>query len=75
MGLIAVWSDLGWHTVNDTVMSYGEALVDDDPGRYGSVCWSQRHLAQTASSILATLPPDGEYDGNAVSQLVAPCCG
>jgi transposase len=26
-----------WHTVNDTVLAYGEALVDDDPNRYGSV--------------------------------------
>jgi len=24
-----------WHTVNDTVIAYGEALVDDDPGRLG----------------------------------------
>lgn len=26
-----------WHTVNDTVLAYGEALVDDDPNRYGPV--------------------------------------
>jgi transposase len=26
-----------WHTINDTVMAYGTALVDDDPGRYGPV--------------------------------------
>ncbi len=26
-----------WHTVNDTVLAYGEALVDDDPGRIGAV--------------------------------------
>ena len=26
-----------WHTVNDTVVAYGEALVDDDPSRYGAV--------------------------------------
>jgi transposase len=25
-----------WHTVNDTVVAYGSALVDDDPGRIGS---------------------------------------
>jgi transposase len=33
-----VAKDLGcdWHTVNDTVCAYGEALVDD-PGRYGTV--------------------------------------
>jgi transposase len=33
-----VAKDLGcdWHTVNDTVCAYGEALVDD-PGRYGAV--------------------------------------
>lgn len=27
-----------WHTVNDAVISYGEALVDDDPDRVGTVC-------------------------------------
>lgn len=26
----------GWHTVNDAVIAYGAALVDDDPGRLGS---------------------------------------
>jgi transposase len=26
-----------WHTVNDTVIAYGTALVDDDPGRFGTV--------------------------------------
>ncbi len=26
-----------WHTVNDTVLAYGEALVDDDPDRIGDV--------------------------------------
>ena len=26
-----------WHTVNDTVIAYGIALVDDDPDRIGSV--------------------------------------
>jgi transposase len=26
-----------WHTVNDTVVAYGTALVDDDPARYGAV--------------------------------------
>ncbi len=26
-----------WHTVNDTVLAYGEALVDDDLNRYGPV--------------------------------------
>jgi transposase len=34
-----VADDLGcdWHTVNDTVVAYGEALVDRDPDRYGTV--------------------------------------
>jgi transposase len=27
--------DCDWHTVNDTVIAYGTALVDDDPGRIG----------------------------------------
>ena len=26
-----------WHTVNDAVVAYGEALIDDDPGRIGTV--------------------------------------
>ena len=26
-----------WHTVNDAVIAYGEALVDDDPERIGTV--------------------------------------
>lgn len=26
-----------WHTVNDTVLAYGEALIDDDPDRIGVV--------------------------------------
>ena len=26
-----------WHTVNDAVVAYGTALVDDDPGRFGDV--------------------------------------
>jgi len=26
-----------WHTVNDAVLAYGEALVDDDPHRFGTV--------------------------------------
>jgi hypothetical protein len=25
-----------WHTINDTVIAYGTALVDDDPDRIGS---------------------------------------
>lgn len=34
-----VAKDLGcaWHTINDTVVAYGEALVDDDPARIGAV--------------------------------------
>ncbi len=26
-----------WHTINDTVIAYGTALVDDDPDRIGVV--------------------------------------
>jgi hypothetical protein len=26
----------GWHTVNDAVIAYGEALIDDDPDRIGA---------------------------------------
>ena len=34
-----VFSELGcdWHTVNDTIIAYGTALVDDDPDRFGEV--------------------------------------
>jgi transposase len=28
--------ECAWHTVNDAVIAYGTALVDDDPGRIGS---------------------------------------
>jgi transposase len=26
-----------WHTINDTLLAYGGALIDDDPSRYGAV--------------------------------------
>ena len=29
--------DCDWHTINDTVVAYGTALVDDDPDRIGTV--------------------------------------
>jgi len=29
--------DCDWHTVNDAVIAYGSALIDDDPHRYGMV--------------------------------------
>ena len=32
---LAVEFGCAWHTVNDAVVAYGEALVDDDPGRLG----------------------------------------
>jgi transposase len=32
---VAVELGCDWHTVNDTVIAYGEALVDDDPDRIG----------------------------------------
>ena len=34
-----VAAELGcaWHTVNDAVIAYGEALIDDDPDRIGAV--------------------------------------
>ena len=34
---VAVELGCDWHTVNDTVIAYGEALVDDDPDRIGEV--------------------------------------
>jgi hypothetical protein len=32
---VALELDCDWHTVNDTVLAYGTALVDDDPDRIG----------------------------------------
>ena len=34
---VAVELACDWHTVNDTVVAYGTALVDDDPDRFGEV--------------------------------------
>ena len=34
---VAVELGCDWHTVNDTLIAYGTAIVDDDPGRYGAV--------------------------------------
>jgi transposase len=34
---IAIELGCDWHTVHDTVIAYGTALVDDDPGRFGTV--------------------------------------
>ena len=34
---VAVELGCDWHTVNDTVLAYGTALVDDDPDRVGTV--------------------------------------
>jgi transposase len=34
---VAVELGCDWHTINDTVIAYGTALVDDDPDRIGTV--------------------------------------
>ena len=34
---VAVELGCDWHTINDTVLAYGTALVDDDPERFGTV--------------------------------------
>jgi transposase len=34
---VAVELGCDWHTINDTVLAYGTALVDDDPSRFGVV--------------------------------------
>jgi len=34
---LALELDCDWHTVNDAVIAYGTALVDDDPKRFGVV--------------------------------------
>src|SRR5215213_7878148 len=34
---VAVELGCDWHTVNDTVLAFGTALVDDDPARIGTV--------------------------------------
>ena len=56
-----------WHTINDTVIAYGEALIDDDPGRIGEVtalgldetlfCRSGRWRTQLRQRRLSTSPP------------------
>jgi transposase len=33
---LAVELGADWHTINDTVIAYGEALIDDDPTRIGT---------------------------------------
>jgi hypothetical protein len=58
-----------WPTVNDAVISYGEALVDDDPGRVGPVsalgldealfCRRGPLGASTGLHRLSTWPKDG----------------
>lgn len=37
MNEVAVELGCDWHTVNDTVVAFGTALVDDDPSRIGTV--------------------------------------
>ena len=34
---VAIELGCDWHTVNDTLLAYGAALIDDDPDRYGTV--------------------------------------
>jgi transposase len=34
---VAVELGYDWHTINDTVLAYGTALIDDDPERFGVV--------------------------------------
>jgi hypothetical protein len=34
---VAVELGCDWHTVTDTVVAFGTALVDDDPDRIGTV--------------------------------------
>jgi len=34
---VAVELGCDWHTINDTVLAYGTALIDDDPNRIGTV--------------------------------------
>ena len=36
MNEVAVELGFDWHTINDTVLAYGTALIDDDPHRIGS---------------------------------------
>ncbi|MGF1617684.1 MAG: transposase family protein, partial [Acidimicrobiia bacterium] len=59
-----------WHTVNDTVIAYGETLIDDDPDRIGEVaalgldetlfCREGRwRTKQWATSIVDVAAPGG----------------
>ena len=44
--------DYDWRTINDTVIAYGEALVDD-PARIGKAhiaAWHQAHVSNQRSS-------------------------
>jgi transposase len=47
---IAIELGCDWHTVNDTVIAYGTALVDDDPGRFGTVTALAHAQAQRTCS-------------------------
>lgn len=42
-----------WHTINDTLLRYGEALVDDDKHRFGLM----EALGSTRRSSCARAPP------------------
>ncbi|MGH3480550.1 MAG: hypothetical protein ACRDQD_27420, partial [Nocardioidaceae bacterium] len=66
-----VADDLGcdWHTVNDTVLAYGEALLDADVDRVGAVdalgldetlfCRMGRWRTQQWCTSVVNLDPDG----------------
>jgi len=48
-----------WHTVNDAVLAYGEALVDE-PGRFGTAgygCPSEVSFATDTGQSVATVCP------------------
>jgi transposase len=59
---VAIEIGCGWHTINDTVIAYGTALVDD-PNRFGTVDVNPDNTrpAPTTTAHRATRPrPDIE---------------
>jgi transposase len=42
---VAIELECDWHTVNDTIIAYGTALVDDDPDRFGVVRFATLDLS------------------------------
>jgi transposase len=80
---VAVELGCDWHTINDAVIAYGTALVDDDPGRVGAVTalgldetlfvrrgrWRRQHWATSVVDVAG----GGLLDVVAGRTTAAPC--